>query len=208
MSDADSDSDLTVFVVDDDHDIREALERSLGKRGFSVETYPSAAAFLAGYTPGRGGCLVLDYGMPGMNGLELQEHLSGADHPIPIIFITGHGGIPESVRAMKLGAIDFLEKPFRQVELIERIELAFEMAARQLADQRARAETLARLERLTAREREIVDWIVQNPSEASSKEIGRQLDISPRTVDHHRARIMEKLQIKSIAELISLHKAL
>jgi two-component system response regulator FixJ len=194
----------TVFIVDDDADIRSSLSRALGKRGFEVVTFDSAASFLEAYDPNQSGCIVLDYGMPEMSGLELQEHLLMKGYVIPIIFITGHGGVPESVQAMKAGAIDFLEKPFRQEILIERISAAFESDARmrELSEKVLSART--KLESLTVREKEIVEMIVANPASTSSKGIGRALDISPRTVDHHRARILEKTQSHSIAELVDL----
>ncbi|MBD3785808.1 MAG: response regulator transcription factor [Sphingomonadales bacterium] len=195
---------LTVFVIDDDADIRSALARALGTRGYSVEVHASAQSFLKAYDPGRPGCLVLDYGLPGMNGLELQRHLNAEGLTIPVIFVTGHGGVPESVAAIKGGAIDFLEKPFRQADLIERIESAFEIARTQLAEAEQSRRQQERFGRLTAREMEIVEHILNNPAAASSKEIALVLGISPRTVDHHRARILEKLDVRSIAELIAL----
>ncbi|MBU3030957.1 response regulator transcription factor [Paracoccus marinaquae] len=201
---ADPEGTRSVFIIDDDPAIRLSLSRALRLRGFEVETYESAEAFLAAYDNHRLACLVLDYGMPGMSGLELQKHLNDEGRQLPTIFITGHGGIPESVEAMKGGAIDFLEKPFRQSDLIERIHSALEMAADMQANSRALRETRERFERLTPREREIVDHILAHPAEVSSKEIGRHLDISPRTVDHHRARILEKLDVGSIVELIDL----
>lgn len=195
---------LTVFVVDDDADIRSALSRALVLRGYTVEAHANAASFLAAYQPGRVGCLVLDYGMPGMNGLELQAHLNATGMTIPVIFVTGHGGVPESVAAIKAGAIDFLEKPFRQADLIERIEAAFAVARTRLAEAEQDRRHRARFERLTAREMEIVEHILAHPASTSSKEIAQVLGISPRTVDHHRARILEKLEVRSIAELIAL----
>jgi len=177
-----SEAHQIVFIIDDDVDIRTSLSRALIKRGFQVQTYESAQAFLDNSNPDQLGCIILDYGMPDMNGLELQEKLIADGHAMPIIFITGHGGVPESVAAIKGGAIDFLEKPFRTDVLVERIRFAIE----------------------TSREMEIVGMIVSNPSNSTSKEIARALDISPRTIDHHRARILEKMQIKSMVELIDL----
>lgn len=194
---------LTVHVVDDDEDIRTSLSRALAKRGYAVATHDSAASFLAGYDGTGGGCLILDYGMPGMNGLELQKLLNVRGWPIPVVFITGHGGVPESVQAIKGGAVDFLEKPFRQSDLVERIETAFEIARAQASrDERGRHRQ-AVLDRLTARELEIVRRMVDMPAETSSKEIAAWLGISPRTVDHHRARILEKLELRSVAELVA-----
>lgn len=193
-----------VFVVDDDPGIRSSLSRALRLRDFDVETFETADDFLKVYDGTQLGCLILDQGLPGMTGLELQDHLNTNGYMIPIIFITGHGGIPESVQAMKGGAVDFLEKPFRQTDLIDRINGALKDAAVAREDQRKTRDAQSRLERLTPREREIVEHILANPSEVSSKGIARRLDISPRTVDHHRARILEKLAISSVAELIDL----
>ncbi len=201
---ADHAQTLTVYVVDDDEAIRSSLTRALQKRGYRVEAFASATDFLIGYDGESAGCLILDYGMPGMNGLDLQERLAASGCPLPIIFITGHGGVPESVQAIKAGALDFLEKPFRQSVLIERIEAAFALAAERDAARAGSEQVQARFDRLTGREMEIVNHIVANPSETSSKEIGAWLGISPRTVDHHRARILEKLQIRSVAELIAI----
>ncbi|MFV0299576.1 MAG: response regulator transcription factor [Paracoccus sp. (in: a-proteobacteria)] len=198
----------TVFIVDDDPDIRSSLSRALRVRGFTVETYDSATAFLDGYDGDPHGCLILDQGLPGMTGLELQTHLNREGHALPIIFITGHGGVPESVQAIKGGAVDFLEKPFRQSDLIERINTALETAEQVMQAESGKREARSKLERLTPREREIVDYMLANPSDLSSKGIARSLEISPRTVDHHRARILEKLEIGSVAELIDLARRL
>ena len=203
-----SDLPLTVFVVDDDEGIRVSLERALKMRAYRVQTFDSARAFLAGYRPGQNGCLVLDYGMPDMNGLELQRHMNTSDIELPIIFITGHGGVPESVQAIKGGAVDFLEKPFRQTDLIDRINGALEAARQLMKDETLSRDARSRFERLTPREGEIVDYMLANPGDLSSKGIARALDISPRTVDHHRARILEKLEIGSVAELIDLARRL
>lgn len=194
----------TIFIVDDDEDIRSSLGRSLSKRGYAVETFGSAHAFLDAYERQRSGCIILDYGMAGMNGLELQQKLVTEGRALPIIFITGHGGIPESVQAMKAGAIDFLEKPFRTEILVDRINqaLTHNVAAKEGREKALRARTM--LGTLTAREREIVDMIVSNPSNTTSKDIARALEISPRTVDHHRARILEKMHASSMVELIDL----
>lgn len=197
---------LTVFVVDDDPDIRSSLPRALRKRGYDVEAFESAFDFLENYDRSRAGCLVLDHGMPGMTGLELQQHLIGQNYPLPIIFITGHGGVQESVQAIKGGAVDFLEKPFRQAVLIDRINTAFDIALKMMKEQQEDQRTRSLFDRLTLREKEIVERVIATPSETSSKEIGAHLGISPRTVDHHRARILEKLEVRSMAELISLAK--
>lgn len=194
----------TVFLVDDDDRIRTSLARALNKRGYNVTTFASAEAFLETYDRRHPGCLVLDYGMPGLNGLELQKRLLANNVSIPIIFISGHGGVPETVQAMKAGAVDFLEKPFRQITLIACIETAFITDREERSAKAASNSARERFARLTAREQEVAKFMIENSSNTSSKEIGRQLDISPRTVDHHRARILEKMEVKSVAQLIDL----
>lgn len=198
------DSDQIVFLVDDEQEVRATLSRALEMRGLSVVAYESAEAFLQTYTADTPGCLVLDYGMPGMNGLELQKEMTRLGISLPIVFISGHGGVPESVQAMKGGAMDFIPKPFRQGALIEAIEKAFAQDSAVRAKFAQEFQTRTKFDRLTAREKEIADFILANPSATSSKHIGRELDISPRTVDHHRARILEKLEVASVAELITL----
>ncbi len=194
----------TVFIVDDDDDVRVALSRSLTKRGMDVHHFASAQAFLDGVGEDAEGCLILDYGMPGMDGLELQDHLVSRNSTIPIIFISGHGGIPESVRATKAGAIDFLEKPFDLRVLIERIEAAQDVGSR-LRDAKAQARILAeKRELLTEREEEVLQHILAHPERTSSKEIGTELGISPRTVEIHRGRIQQKVGVKTTIELYKL----
>lgn len=202
-----SNDDTTIFIVDDDQDIRSSLSRSLEKRGFDVQTFSSAAEFLESYDTQKSGCIILDQGMPGMTGLELQEHLASRELNIPIIFITGHAGIPESVQAIKGGAVDFIEKPFRTEVLLDRINAALEADTENRAAREKTSRARQKLESLTAREQEIVEFIVANPANTSSKDIARALEISPRTVDHHRARILEKMQVKSIVELLDLSLA-
>ncbi|MEX0339805.1 MAG: response regulator transcription factor [Arenibacterium sp.] len=191
-----------VFLVDDDADIRGALSRALGLRGYQVESFASAQQFLDAYDPEASGCLILDYGMPQMDGLQLQKRLRDMGSRLPIIFITGHGGIPESVEAMKMGAIDFLEKPFKQSVLIDRIRAALETDAKHRAALLQKSGVLERFEALTDREQEIALILTTRPGQNSSKEIARQLGISHRTVDHHRARILEKMDVGSVAELV------
>ncbi|WP_138465993.1 response regulator transcription factor [Poseidonocella sp. HB161398] len=200
----DPDAGPLIYLVDDDETIRTSLSRALDLRGYRVRTFASAQAFLDGYDGTSPGCLLLDYGMPQTNGLQLQKHLRESGIDLPVIFITGHGGVPESVQAMKMGAIDFLEKPFKQSALIDRIETALEIGRERSAAKRARQEFRSRFDSLTEREREIASRMVANPAQSSSKEVGRQLGISPRTVDHHRARIFEKMCVNSMAELLEI----
>jgi FixJ family two-component response regulator len=196
----------TVFVVDDDVALRNSIERSLRLRGYAVRHFGSATEFLDAFGNGLPGCLILDYGMPVMNGLQLQNHLLDRKCDIPIIFITGHAGIPESVRATKAGAIDFLEKPYRLEVLVERIEEAFELDRQRRAEGEIRQRYAEVLDNLTPREREIYDLICLRPDMSSSKALARELSISPRTVDLHRARILEKLGCTSVAAAIAKHR--
>lgn len=200
-------SDSCVFIVDDDEAIRSSLSRALRARGYIVEDFPSAQAFLDSGKFEQPGCLILDFGMPEISGLDLQQHLVKRGRAIPIIFITGHGGVPEAVQAMKYGAVDFLEKPFRQEVLMRRIETALELDAQaRRVDDKART-IRNNFEKLTGREKEIAEFLVSRPSNSSSKDVARHLNISPRTVDHHRARILEKMSIQSVAELVDLSNA-
>jgi FixJ family two-component response regulator len=193
---------LTVFIIDDDDDIRSSLSRALSKRGYNVEAFSSASCFLEQFDKSKLGCVILDYGMPEMNGLELQQHMKEQAINLPVIFITGHGGIPESVQAIKQGAVDFLEKPFRQATLVNCIETAFGTVLETQISEQSYKQLEESLERLTKREREVAEFIVLNPSTTSSKDVGRHLEISPRTVDHHRARVLEKMGMTSVTELV------
>lgn len=199
-----SQPEQTVFIVDDDDDIRTSLSRALKTRGYATRVFPSAKSFLDAFDPDLPGCLILDYGMPEMTGLELQRALVGRGISLPIIFITGHGGVPESVQAMKLGAVDFLEKPFRQEVLIKQIDTALKLDAQSRSGRAKATDARRRFDNLTDREREIAQLLVSNPSGSTSKDLARHLDISPRTVDHHRARVLEKMQVNSVAELVDL----
>lgn len=194
----------TVFLIDDDADVRASLSRALVKRRYKVTTFENALQFLEAYDPCIPGCLVLDYGLPQMDGLGLQRELAERSIDIPIVFISGHGGIPETVQAMRGGAVDFLEKPFRQNVLVECINAAFAADLEQRAKATQQASSTELFSKLTLREREVANFMVANPSSTSSKEVGRALNISPRTVDHHRARILEKMDIGSVAALINL----
>lgn len=195
-----------VHVVDDDPAIRKALERSLGKHGYTVLTYASAESFLESYKPGQPACLVLDVRMPGMSGLELQERLSDYSEVLPIIFITGHGDIPMSVRAIKEGAIEFLEKPYLVENLLAKIKDGLERSSEQLNLSRDKQELLDRYQSLTSRECDVLQLLVKGIANTSNKEIARQLEISHRTVDDHRSRIMSKMQARSLPELVDMAK--
>lgn len=194
----------TIFIVDDDEDVRIALSRSLTRRGMSVMHFGSARSFLDAVPADADGCLILDYGMPEMDGLELQDLLVRQDSTLPVIFVTGHGGIPESVRATKAGAIDFLEKPFDLSLLMERIGVALDLNV-ELRTQKSRALELSEKRgQLTSREEEVLQHILTHPARTSSKEIGQDLGISPRTVEIHRGRIQQKIGVKTTIELYEL----
>lgn len=197
----------TVFVVDDDADIRKALQRSLTRRGYDVECYQTAEEFLAVIDSARAGCLVLDVRMPGMNGLELQAELSDLDINLPIIFITGHGDIPMSVRAIKKGAQDFLEKPYPVEKLVALIDKAVDENDSLQEQQIQRDFIRDNFKRLTVRERDVMKLLVAGAANATSKTIARELGIGHRTVDDHRSKIMAKMQARSLSELVELAKS-
>jgi two-component system, LuxR family, response regulator FixJ len=194
-------SEPTVFVVDDEEDIRDALRMLLGTVKLRVEAFASAREFLATYNPSRAGCMILDVRMPGISGPELQEQLRANNISIPIIIITGHGDVPTAVRTMKAGAIDVLEKPFSDDLLLERVHQALERDAAQRREQRERERVSARLARLTPREREVMAGIVDGKL---NKVIAADLGLSTRTVEIHRARIMEKMQVRSVSNLVQM----
>ncbi|KAA3627025.1 MAG: DNA-binding response regulator [Proteobacteria bacterium] len=190
-----------VFIVDDDRAVRESLSLILEVAGWAVEDYASAEAFLDAYQDDRPACLLLDVRMPGMSGLELQKRLAERGVALPIIFISGHADVPTSVSAMRSGALDFLEKPFRKEQLLQRIHEALARAERLHAGQVERRRVLERLAHLTPREREVMALVVAGKS---NKEIGRILGTSHRTVDIQRARVMEKMAVNSPQELTAL----
>jgi FixJ family two-component response regulator len=166
----------------------------------TVETFASAGEFLSRFED-RPGCLVLDLRMPGMSGLELQQRLAALGSPLPIIFLTGHGDVPDAVAAMRAGAVDFLRKPFRDQDLLDRIQRALDLDAQRRAEAVGVAAIRARLERLTRREREVLDRVVEGQP---NKSIAQDLDVSERTVEIHRARAMTKMEARSLPELVKL----
>lgn len=191
----------TVFVVDDDADVLEAVAFLLQGVGLEVETYVSAKEFLEGYDPLKPGCLVLDVRMPGMSGLELQERLEALGSALPIIFLSAHGDVPIAVHAIKAGAVDFLEKPFRDQELIDKVQHAIEENARLRRELVERNRIAARIDALTPREREVMELVVQGKT---NKAIASELGLSQRTVEIHRARVMGKMQAESLPELVQM----
>ena len=181
--------------------VRDALKLLLRSVGHAVETFGSAQEFLDAYGEDRAGCLVLDIRMPGMSGLELQQKLNEKHSILPIIFITGHGDVPMAVEAMQAGAVDFIQKPFRDQDLIDRINQALEKDSSNRAALGERNDIRRRLETLTPREREVLDLVVHGKA---NKVIAGDLKLSQRTVEIHRARVMEKMQASSLAHLVRM----
>ena len=191
----------TVFVVDDDEAVRTSLRLLLKSVGLPVETFASAQEFLDQFDPDRAGCLVLDIRMPGVSGLELQQHLNDRHSIMPVVFITGHGDVPMAVEAMQAGAVDFIQKPFRDQDLIDRINRALEKDREMRSELRERDEIRRRMSQLTPREREVLELVTQGKA---NKVIAGDLNVSQRTVEIHRARVMEKMGANSLAHLVRM----
>ncbi len=192
----------TVFIVDDDPSIRFAMQALMDSVNLPHEIFASADEFLDKVTDQRPGCLVLDIRMPGLGGLELQEELIKRGNTVPIIFITGHGDVPMAVEAMQKGAVDFIQKPFRDQDLLDRVREALTTDKERREEQQKHAEVAERLGRLTNREREVFDLVVTGKP---NKVIAYELGVSQRTVEIHRARVMEKMQARSLADLVKMH---
>ncbi len=190
-----------VMVVDDDSGVRNAMRALLKSVGLESALYASAQEFLVAWQPAQPGCLVLDIRMPGMSGLELQEQLNLRGAIIPVIFMTGHGDVPMAVEAMQHGAFDFLQKPFRDQDLLDRIQKAIAKDATLRTSLGEHDRIRAHLETLTAREREVLDLMTQGKQ---NKAIAQDLGVSPRTIEIHRARVMEKMSAQSVAELVRM----
>lgn len=190
-----------VHVVDDDLSVRNSLQWLIESAGYPVTTHGSAEDFLEDYHPDKPGCLVLDLRMPGMSGQALLELLQKEHIHIPVIIITGHGDITSAVRAMKAGAIDFLEKPFREADLLDRIESAIASDQAYRASTRHLQSIRERRETLTNREREVLQLVVDG---FLNKQIARELGISEKTVEVHRANLMRKMQADGVAELVRM----
>ncbi len=191
----------TVFIIDDDTAVRDSLRWLVETINLDVETYGSAKSFLDSCDPNRPGCLVLDVRMPGMSGLELQENLIGRGITLPVIVITGYGDVPSAVRAMRQGAVDFLEKPFDDQALLELIQHCVHRDALNRQSEATRREVRKNLAKLTPREREVLDLVVAGNS---NKETARCLGVSPKTIEVHRARVMEKMAVTSLAKLAQM----
>jgi len=191
----------TVFIVDDYAPVRRSISRLLRAAGFAVAVFASAEEFLAKYDPQTLGCLLLDVAMPTLNGLELQSILAQTGSLLPIIFLTGTSGIPQSVRAMKHGASDFLTKPVNDEELLAAVRVAIEKHRALRREQAELSEIRGRLATLTPREREVLEYVVTGKL---NKQIAGDLGTVEQTVKVHRARVMEKMRVRSVAELVRL----
>jgi len=188
-----------VYIIDDDPHIVEAVSLLVESVGLEAEGHCSAAQFLESITASACGCVITDVRMPGMSGLELQQQLGRDGIDLPIIVLTGFGDVPVAVRAMKQGAMDFLEKPYRPDELLEKVQKAVSEDAGQRERRRRAAETRDRLNSLTPREREVMGRIAEG---AANKVVAIELGISERTVEIHRSRVMKKMGVRSLAELV------
>jgi two-component system response regulator FixJ len=190
-----------VFVVDDEEAICDSTALLLKSVGLKARTYTDPRAFLKEYTPEQPGCLVMDVRMPGVSGLEVQQELNRRKSPLPVIFISGHGDVPMAVEAMRAGALDFLQKPFKHDELIRRVQKALEQDTRDRDLLRQRDVIQQRWDALTPREQQAADLIVDGKA---NKVVAAELQISERTVELHRAHVMEKMGARSLAQLVQL----
>ncbi len=194
-------SEPTVYVVDDDEAVRDSLGLLLKSLGLRARMFESGQAMLEAYDPGFRGCLVLDIRMPGMSGMELQQELIKRHCALPIIFVTGHGDVPMAVDAMQHGAFDFIQKPFRDQDLLDRINQALAADAEHRSTEDQRTAVRQRHATLTPREQEIMGCVVRG---LTNKVIAMDLELSQRTVEIHRARVMEKMHARSLAELVRM----
>ncbi len=194
-------SEPTVFIVDDDLAVARSLRWLIESVQLKVETFASAQAFLDGYDAAKSGCLVLDVRMPGMSGIELQERLTMQRIRVPIIFITGHGDVQMAVRAVQAGAFDFIEKPFNDQDLLDRIQRAISFDSEQRARDSQRSRLSALFASLTTREREVMDLVVEG---MSNKAVANTLGLSAKTVEVHRAKVMEKMNARSVSDLVKM----
>lgn len=192
-------ADKTIFVVDDDKAARDSLSWLISSVGLHVETFDSAQAFLDAYDTSRSGCLLVDVRMPGMSGLDLQKRLAENPHCLPVIVVTGHGDVQMAVRAMKDGAFDFIEKPYNDQVMIDLVQKAVQECERRRTEETGVQEVRILADALTPREREVMEMIVAGNT---NKQIAYGLDISEKTVEAHRAKVMDKLQAASLADLM------
>jgi two-component system response regulator FixJ len=192
---------IRVFIVDDDQAVARSLSGLLSAHGIETTAYSSAEEFLATLPSPESACLLLDLRMPGMNGLALQAELNNLDYRLPIVMLTGHGDVPAAVKAMKLGAIDFLEKPSSEPQLLDAVNSARLYLQKNPKPDVAPGVVARRLKRLTSREYEILQYLVQG---MTNKQVASELDISQRTVEIHRARIRQKMRAEDLSDLIRM----
>lgn len=191
----------SVFIVDDDHEVRDALQLLMESVGLQTECFGSAQEYLDRFDPQKPGCIVLDVRMPGMSGLDLQMRLAEERLCPPIIIITGHGDVPMAVRAVQAGAMNFIEKPFNDQELLDSVHRAIERDAQQRGDVSRLAEIEERYQRLTPREREVLELVIAG---RRNKLIAAELGVSQSTVEAHRAKVMEKMEADTLSELMRM----
>jgi FixJ family two-component response regulator len=193
-----------VHIVEDDDAVRDSLQMMLRSVGREVQVFASADAFLADYSQDMAGCIVLDIRMPGMNGMELQRKLNELNSILPIIFVTGHGDVPMAVEAMQQGAVDFVQKPYREQELLDKINQAMQLDEENRSSLQHQQAIQERMNALTPREMGVMQLMVEGKA---NKVIAFDLNISQRTVEIHRARVMEKLNANSLAHLVRMYMA-
>ncbi len=193
--------ELTVFIVDDNQAVRTLLTDLIDSVGIKVQSYATASDFLSDYSAELLGCLILDIRMPGMSGLELQQELNRRESNLPIILMSGHGDIPMAVQAMREGALDFIQKPFRNQELLDMVNRALEICEKQQNDQNQTQSIKQRIHSLTSREHQVMQMIVDGKT---NKVIAVDLGLSQRTIEVHRANVMHKLEAHSMADLVRI----
>jgi FixJ family two-component response regulator len=193
--------EATVFIVDDDDAVRDSLSMLFKSVGLVAECFASATDFLEAYDPDRAGCLVLDVRMPGLSGIDLQHRLASMQSILPIVFITAHGDVPMAVHAMQAGAVDFIQKPFSDQALLDRVQLAIKQDLENRTLLRRREEILKRIETLTPREKEVMEMVAEGKA---NKVIAIDLGVSERTVEIHRARVMQKTGAESLPHLVRM----
>ena len=199
-----ADAEPQVYIIEDDEAVRESLQLVLESIGRRVASFESANSFLTAYNPEMTGCIVLDIRMPGMNGMELQRKLNELNSILPIIFVTGHGDVPMAVEAMQQGAVDFVQKPYREQDLLDKINQAMKLDDENRAILQQKQVILEHMQELTPREMDVMKLMVEGKA---NKVIAIDLDISQRTVEIHRARVMEKLNANSLAHLVRMYLA-
>lgn len=190
-----------IYIIEDDEAVRDSLALMLQSVGHHPRVFATADAFLSEYSPQMSGCIVLDIRMPGMDGMELQNRLNALNSILPIIFVTGHGDVPMAVEAMQRGAMDFVQKPYREQELLGKISAALKLDEENRQSLQEKQTIIEQLASLTPREHEVMEGMVAGKA---NKVIAYDLDISQRTVEIHRARVMEKLNAKSLAHLVRM----